>query len=161
MYGPVLAPEESARLCAPAFYSRLFGGDGRYAPASMFLVGRRAAMVGALAVQGLVNHRRKVAAQREAAVWWRLHQQSGVIVTTHRLLINAREDGWLTFPFSRVSEFYPDLENWTLTMGFGSATPPLRLAGPATPGLILWTTYGILGNRWLSDPRLAPLLAYE
>jgi hypothetical protein len=158
VYGPVLWDGESALLCAPAFYSRFFGGDGEYNPSAMYVVGRPAVMIGALAAQGLINHRRRVAAEREAATRWRLHQGVEVIVTTHRLLCHTRADGWLAFPFDRVTEFYPDLQSWELTMTFGGATAPLRLAGPSTPALSLWSAYGILGRNWVTDPRLAPLL---
>jgi hypothetical protein len=158
VYGPVLAAGESAYLCAPAFYSRLIGGDGAYTPTPMFAFGPPAAMMGALAVQGFINHRRKVAAERKAATTWRFHQGVQVIATSLRLLCNTRQKGWLSFWYRQVTEFYPDLSNRMVTMGFGRSAPALRLAGPSTPALCLWSAWGILGRQWMTDPRLAPLL---
>src|SRR5262249_36874313 len=34
----------------------------------------------------------------------------------------------------------------------------MRLCGPAVPALSLWTATAVLGERWVSDPRLARLL---
>ena len=158
IYGPLLAPGESALLCTTAVYSRFVRGDGAYTPASVFAFGRPAMLVGALAVQGFVNRRRKAAAQHEAVPKWRWQQPVDVIVTTHRLLCNCCDRGWQSFWFCRVTEFYPDLEHWTLTMGFGGAMPPLRLTGPTTPALSLWSAWAVLGRQWSSDPRLAALL---
>lgn len=115
-------------------------------------------MFGALAVQGIVNHRRKVAAERKAMEQWRFHQISTVIVTTERLMCSTAPHGMVSFWFGACTEFYPDLQQWTLTLGFDS-TYPVRLSGPAAPALSLWSAYGVLGDSWVDDPRLAALLA--
>jgi hypothetical protein len=60
--------------------------------------------------------------------------------------------------FGACTEFYPDLQQWTLTLGFDT-TSPVRLHGPAAPALSLWSAYGVLGDAWVDDPRLAALLA--
>jgi hypothetical protein len=114
-------------------------------------------MLGALAVQGVVNHRRKVDAERKAAQQWRFHQTCTVIATTDRLICGTTPHGQVSFWFGACTEFYPDLQQWTLTLGFDS-TYPVRLSGPAAPALGLWSAYGILGDAWVDDPRLAPLL---
>jgi hypothetical protein len=113
-------------------------------------------MVGALAVNAAINHRRKVAARREAEVRWRDEHRVQVIATNHRLLCNT-DDGWENYWYGSVTEFYPDLDRWSMTLGFDGCAP-LRLCGPVTPALILWTATAVLGERWASDPRLARLL---
>ncbi len=158
VHGPVLEPGEDALLTADVGYSRCCGSDARYSPLPMVVAGRPAVMFGALAVQGVINHRRKVAAERKAAVQWRFHQMSNVIVTTERLLCSTVPHGLVNFWYGACSEFYPDLQNWTLTLGFDS-TYPVRFSGPATPALSLWCAYGVLGDAWSQDPRLAALVA--
>ncbi|GAB4663651.1 hypothetical protein [Mycobacterium avium] len=158
VYGPVLEPGEQALLSAEIDYSRLCGADGRYSPLPLIVAGRPAVMFGALAVQGLVNHRRKIAAAQRAATQWRWHQRCPVIVTTDRLICTTAEHGMLSFWFGTCTEFYPDLQQWTLTLGFDS-TYPVRLSGPAAPALSLWSAYGVLGESWVDDPRLAALLS--
>lgn len=157
VYGPVLEPGEQALLSAEIDYSRFCGGDGRYSPLPLVVAGRPAVMFGALAVQGVVNHRRKTAAAQRAAAQWRFHQTCPAIVTTDRLICTTAPHGMVSFWFGACTEFYPDLQQWTLTLGFDS-TYPVRLSGPAAPALSLWGAYGVLGDAWIDDPRLAPLL---
>ena len=157
IYGPVLEPGEQALLSTEIGYSRYCGTDARYSPLPLVVAGRPAVMFGALAVQGVVNHRRKVDAERKAAQQWRFHQTCTVIATTDRLICGTTPHGQVSFWFGACTEFYPDLQQWTLTLGFDS-TYPVRFSGPATPALGLWSAYGILGDAWVDDPRLAPLL---
>jgi len=157
VYGPVLEPGEQALLSAEIDYSRFCGGDGRYSPLPLVVAGRPAVMFGALAVQGVVNHRRKTAAAQRAAAQWRFHQTCPAIVTTDRLICTTAPLGMVSFWFGACTEFYPDLHQWTLTLGFDS-TYPVRLSGPVAPALSLWGAYGVLGDAWIDDPRLAPLL---
>lgn len=156
VYGPVLEPGEQALLSAEIDYSRFCGGDGSYSPLPLIVTGRPAVMLGALAVQGVVNHRRKTAAAQRAAAQWRWHETCPVIVTTDRLICTTARHGMLSFWFGTCTEFYPDLQQWTLTLGFDS-TYAVRLSGPASPALSLWSAYGILGEAWVDDPRLALL----
>lgn len=158
VYGPVLEPGEQALLSAAIDYSRFCGGDGRYSPLPLIVGGRPAVMFGALAVQGVVNHRRKAAAAQRAAARWRFHQTCAVIVTTDRLICTTAPHGLVSFWFGACTEFYPNLQRWTLTMGFDS-TCPARLSGPAAPALSLWSAYGVLGDAWVDDPRLALLVS--
>lgn len=155
-YGPVLGPDEEALLSADIDYSRFCGGDSSYSPLPLIVGGRPAVMVGALAVQGVVNRRRRTAAARRAAAQWRFHQTCPVIVTTDRLICTTAQHGMVSFWFGACTEFYPDLQHWTLTLGFDS-TYPVRLSGAAAPALSLWSAYGILGDGWVDDPRLAVL----
>ena len=156
VHGPVLEPGEQALLSAEIDYSRFCGGDGRYSPLPLIVAGRPAVMFGALALQGVVNHRRKTAAAQRAAAQWRLHQTCPVIVTTDRLICTTAPHGLVSFWFGACTEFYPDLQQWTLTLGFDS-TYPVRLSGPAAPALSLWSAYGVLGDAWVDDPRLTLL----
>lgn len=158
VYGPVLRPGEHALLSAEASYTRYCGTPAQYSPLPLLIAGRPAVMVGALAAQGIVNHRRKAAAQRRAAARWRWHQTSTMIVTTDRLLCQTTPHGRVSLWFADCSELHPDLQQWTLTLAFDS-TPPIRLTGPAAPAFSLWSSYGVLGDAWVNDPRLAPLLA--
>lgn len=157
VYGPVLEAGEQALLSAEIDYSRFCAGDGRYSPLPLIVAGRPAVMFGALAVQGVVNHRRKAAAAQRAAAQWRFHQSCPVIVTTDRLICTTAAHGMVSFWFGACTEFYPDLQQWSLTLGF-DCSHPVRLCGPAAPALSLWSAYGVLGDAWVDDPRLAALL---
>lgn len=159
VYGPVLAADERGLLQADMTYSRLYAaGDGGYQKNGMFVVARPAVMVGALAVNAAINHRRKVAARRDAEQRWRDQQQIQVTVTTYRLLCNTLDKGFESFSYGAVTEFYPDLDGWELTLAFDGNCAPLRLSGPAAPILCLWTATAVLGDRWMTDPRLAKLV---
>jgi hypothetical protein len=158
--GPVMGSGEFALLSADAAYSRLYGADSGYVPASVLVMGRPAAAFGALTIQAIINHRRKKAAARAAAVQWREQQTVGVIATTERILCNTGH-GLISAYYQTVTEFHPELESWTLTMGFGQDFAALRLQGPAAPALSLWAAKVILGDDWVYDPRLAPLLTAE
>ena len=129
VYGPVLDADEDALLSAELSYSRLYGGDGRYQKSDFFVVGRPAVMAGALALSAAINHRRKVTARREAQLRWRDQQNVQVIATTLRLLCNT-DTGWISAWYGSVTEFYPDLQSWSLTLGFDPGIAPLRLSGP-------------------------------
>lgn len=69
------------------------------------------------------------------SVQWRDHQPVSVLATNQRLLCNTGSRGWLSFWFGGVTELYPDLSSWSLTLGFEDGDP-LRLEGPATPGVV-------------------------
>lgn len=157
VYGPVLDVGESALLSTNISYSRYRGSNARYSPLPLIVGGRPAVMFGALAVQGVINHRRKTAAQRQAADQWRDHEDCSIIVTTDRLICSTITHGQLSFWFGDCNEFHPDLQQWTLTMGFDS-TYPMRLTGPAAPALSLLSACRVLGDKWQHDPRLAALL---
>jgi hypothetical protein len=157
VYGPVLEPGEHALLSTEIGYSRYCGTNARYSPLPLVVAGRPAIMFGALAVQGIVNHHRKAVAERKAIEQWRFHQTCTVIVTTERLMCSTAPHGVVSFWFGACTEFYPDLQQWALTLGFDS-TCPVLLSGSAAPALSLWSGYGVLGDAWVDDPRLALLL---
>ena len=125
-------------------YSRQYGGDGCYQKADLLIVGRPAVMAAGFAISAAVNHRRKVAARREAQVRWRDHQHVQVIATTDRLLCST-DKGWLSAWYGNVTEFYPDLQSWSVTLGFEPGVAPLRLSGPPAPMICLWAATCLLG----------------
>ncbi len=158
IYGPVLEPDESVYLQAPAQYSRLLAGDGSYRRNSTILLGSLGFTLAVLAAQGAVNHRRRRRAERDMEPAWGNHRTIPVTVTTHRLLCPSAEGRLLTFWFAYATEFYPDLHHRSVTYAFGNHCDPLRLEGPAAPAQALWSAVEILGPSWSDDPRFAPLL---
>ena len=156
--GIVLGHNEHPLLEATAHYARLYGGDGTYYRTSTFAFGSPGFVVGALAASAIGNNARKRAAEQSSQVTWREHQQVPVLVTDQRVLCRTPTRGWLSFWFSGVSEFYPDLHNWAVTLVFTDGVP-LQLTGPSTPALSLWFARGILGPSWTEDPRLAALFS--
>ncbi|MCZ0730658.1 hypothetical protein [Mycolicibacterium iranicum] len=158
VFGPVLDHDECVYFSATAQYARLYGGDGSYTTNGFVAFGRPAVMAGALAASAYVNHRRKVAARREAVSRWRDQQQSMVIGTSSRLMVNTVEHGWLSFYYSAVNEYAPDLPRWALTLGFGSQCVPMQLVGPCVPAAAVLVSVALDPQRWWRDPRLGPLL---
>lgn len=155
IYGPLLNTGESGRLMVNLTYSRLYGVNATYTRSNLFAFGSIPFMVGAYGVNAMMNQSRKTAAQQQAAVQWRETQIASVVVTTERLLCGTAS-GWQYFPLAAVTEFFPDLDSWSVTLGFGQA-PALRLAGLAAPAVAVWCAHSLLGPRWFDDPRLARL----
>lgn len=158
IYGPLLEPDESVYVQAPAHYSRLLAGDGSYRRSSAILLGNLGFTLAVMAAQGTLNHRRRRQARRDQTPAWHHHRTTTVTVTTHRLLCPATDGRQLTFWFAYATEFYPDLAERCVTYAFGDDCAPLRLQGPATPAIALWSAVEIIGPAWSEDPRLAPLL---
>lgn len=160
VHGPVLDQREDGLLEADIAYSRLYAcGDGSYHRNDFLVVGRPAVMVGALAANAVIHHRRKVAARRQAELRWRDTQAARVWLTTERLICNSPGHGLVSLYHGAITEFHPDLDSWTLTLGFGDDCAPARLTGLAAPAISLWVATAVLGERWARDPRLARLLA--
>ncbi len=159
VHGPVLSRGESAVVGAEVSYSRLYGGEQDWVPRDPVVLGRPSVMVVAAAIGAVVNHQRRAAARRDAAVRWRDGQSAvAAWATTHRILCNTAR-GLMSFHYGAVREFYPDPQRWSLVLGFDPEVAPVRLTGPAAPMLALWAAVGVLGDRWSSDPRLSPLLS--
>jgi len=157
VFGPVLEPGEHALLSADIGYSRRYGSDAQYEAAPLVLLGKPATMVGALAIRGMINRRRKKTAEAQAAVGWREHETASVIVTTLRLICTLSY-GQVSIWHDTVAAIYPDLQQSELTLGFEDSYPPIRLSGPPAPALSLWSARFVLGpDRWHKDPRLAAL----
>ena len=133
VYGPVLEPGEHALLSTEIGYSRYCGSNARYSPLPLIVAGRPAVMFGALAVQGVVNHRRKVAAERKAAEQWRFHQTCAVIVTTDRLICSTAPHGQVEFLVRGMHRVLPGLTavdiDTGLRLDISGATHRARRAG--------------------------------
>lgn len=157
MFGPVLDHDEHGLLEADLSLSWLYGGDGQYRRSDYFVLARPAVMVGAMAVNAAINHRRKAAARRDSQPRWRDEQPAHTWTTTHRLIWEG-PTGLEHLWYGDITGFYPDLSRWTLTLDTGDSRPPMRLVGPAVPLVSLWTATAVLGARWAQDPRLAALL---
>ncbi len=160
MYGPVFNPGERALFQGKVNYARLYGGDGTYTSTGMFVLGNPAVMLGSLAAAGIINHRRKTRARRDAALQWRDHQNGAFIVTNQRLLVHT-DRGWAPNAYGAITELYPDLENWTLTIGFGDRGAPMLLNGPPVPAIALITAAATMPDRWMHDPRLHSIVGAE
>lgn len=160
VYGPVLGPDERALLTAPAQISRLTAGDGTYQHSSTFLWGSPMFTLGVMGTQGLINRRRRQRALHDAIPAWRLHREGTVLVTDERLIIPAANGTQLlSFWFANVSEFHVDLTQRTVELAYSTAEcEPVRLHGPAVPGLALWAAVAIYGPDWINDDRLRVLL---
>lgn len=156
IYGPLMNPDEQGRVSAELTYSRLYGTTVSYRRSGFFAFGSLPIMIGAMGANELINQSRKTSAQQQAAVQWRETQPATVAVTTERLLCHVNR-GWLRFPLSSVTDFTPDLDTWSVTVGFGGQTSPVGLVGPPAPAVALWIAHALLGPGWINDPRLQRL----
>jgi hypothetical protein len=157
LYGIVLEQGETAYLQSTAHYARLYGGSGRYTHTSGLYVGKPGMVLGMMAANAAMNASRKAAARRDTQMLWRDLQEAPLIATNYRLMCHLPARGWLSFYYSAVQEFYPDPANWTVTFGFQNAEP-LRLGGLAAPTISVLTAWCVLGDRWQTEPGIAPLV---
>lgn len=158
VYGPIFDEDEQPRICTTTQVSRLLGGDGTYAHTSLLMLGNPAVTIGALAAQGVINHRRRRHARRDLMPQWRHRHAATVVVTDQRLMCSAADGTMVDFWFTAITEFYPDLATRSVVFAFGDECAPLRFDGPAAPALALWSAVGLYGPRWVDDVRLAPLV---
>jgi len=158
-HGPLLKANEVTRLSAPAYYSRLASGDGNYDRANAPFFVNPILMGGAMATQGAINRRRRRHADRDAHPTWRNHREVAVLTTNLRLMCSRPDGGYVSFWYQDLTEFYPDPDTRTLTMAFDEDhTAPLRLNGPAVPGISLWAAHALYGPAWREHPKLAALI---
>jgi hypothetical protein len=157
LYGIVLEPGETAYLQTSVHYARLYGGSGRYSTTGGIYFGRPGMVLGLMAATAAVNASKKAAARRDMQLLWRDLQEVPLIATNYRLMCHLPARGWLSFYYTAVQEFYPDPANWTLTFGFQNAEP-LRLGGLPVPTLSVLTAWTVLGDRWQTEPGIAPLV---
>ena len=163
LWGLVMAPGEVAYLEVPVFYSRFQAIEPRpVAPGrSVYYLGGGGAGSGAMlvaATTSLIVETVELGRARDAAqTRWRFHQHTRAFVTNRRLVILS-QGRWLTFSYSMVEGFYPDLERGQVTLEFTGNCEPVRLQGPAVPwiaALLCWAIHGPFGL-W-THPALAPL----
>nr|WP_313776829.1 hypothetical protein [Mycobacterium sp.] len=155
--GPVLRRGECAFFQGGVNYARMYGGDGTYTTTGLLALGSPAFMLGAFAATGIINHRRKARARRDAVVQWRDHQRAGIIATSQRLMVHT-DRGWATYAYGAITEYYPDIASSSLTMGFGGQGAPMLLAGLPVPAISVLVAAATMPDRWTQDPRLRPLL---
>ncbi len=65
----------------------------------------------------------------------------------------------VSFPRGTITEFYPNLETSTLTIGFGGQGPPLLLNGLPVGAVAVVVAAATMPDRWAQDPRLSTLFA--
>jgi len=157
VWGLVLDPGETVYLQTSAKYSRLYGGDGKYMHSGGIFATNPGMFLALNALNAAVNAQRKAAARRDMELMWRDLQDVAIIGTNHRLICNVQRHGWLSFYFNSVSEFYPEPANWMVTFAFQNSEP-LRLEGLTAPTLAVFSGWCVLGDRWSSDPGLAPVV---
>ena len=115
-------------------------------------------MMGSMAAQSIADARRNRQAGKESQPEWRLTRPAAVLSTSQRLMCNRPDGGWLSFWYQDLSEHHIDLATRTLVMAFDQdQCAPVRLQGPATPAIALWSAVGVYGDAWKDDPRLAAL----
>jgi hypothetical protein len=156
VYGPVFRPGERAFFQGSANYARMYGGDGTYNTTGLLALGSPGFMLGSLAASGIINHRRKARARRDGALVWRDHQRAGLIATSQRLMIHT-DRGWGTYAYGAITEYYPNIESSTLTIGFGDQGAPMLLAGPPVQAVAVLVAAATMPDRWAQDPRLSAL----
>lgn len=160
VYGPLLEPGEVVRLYAPATYSRLQPGRTRYRPAAAPIVAYNPIMMlGSYAAQSIINSRLERRAARDQELDWRLQRPTTVLTTSDRIMCERPDGAWISFWYQDFSDYHPDLATRTLTIAFTEGQcAPLRLTGPATPAITLWSAIAAYGSHWKDDPRLDALL---
>jgi hypothetical protein len=161
VYGPLLAPGETARLTAPAHYSRLQPGHSNdRPPAAPILAANPVMMLGSFAAQSVINTRRARSAARNQQPDWRLQRATTVITTSQRLMCDGHPaGGWTSFWYQDFADFQPDVTARTLIIGFTDGhCAPLRLTGAAVPAISLWSAHAVYGAGCKYDPRLRALL---
>ena len=160
MHGLILEPGERVRAHAPAVYSRLQRGPaadrGARAPIMAY---NPTLMLGTMAVQALAERRRNRHDAQQAQPEWRMTRPASVITTTERIMCNRPDGGWLSFWYQDLTEHHIDLPRRTLVLAFHhQQCAPVRLEGPATPAIALWSAVQVYGDAWKTDPRLTALL---
>lgn len=160
VHGLILEPGERVRTHAPAVYSRLQSGPaadrGGRAPIMAY---NPTLMLGTMAVQAIADRRRNRQDAQQAQPEWRMTRPASVITTTERIMCNRPDGGWLSFWYQDLAEHHIDLPQRTLVMAFHhNQCAPVRLQGPATPAIALWSAVQVYGEAWKTDPRLAALL---
>ena len=159
VHGLLLEPGEQVRNHASAHYSRLQSGPaahhGGRAPIMAY---NPMLMLGTMAAQAALDGRRNRQAAKQSQPEWRLTRPASVLTTTARIMCNRPDGGWMSFWYQDLAEHHIDLPTRTLVMAFNhDQCAPVRLQGPATPVIALWSAVQIYGDSWKADPRLTAL----
>ncbi|MCB1290780.1 MAG: hypothetical protein KDB45_04520 [Mycobacterium sp.] len=160
MHGLLLEPGELVRTHATAHYSRLQRGPAaQHGGRAPIMAYNPMLMMGTMAAQAIADRRRNRQDAKQSQPEWRLERNASVLTTTQRIMCNRPDGGWLSFWYQDLAEHHIDLPTRTLVMAFNhDQCAPLRLQGPATPAIALWSAVQVYGDAWKTDPRLAPLL---
>ncbi|WP_220271027.1 hypothetical protein, partial [Tsukamurella tyrosinosolvens] len=105
-------------------------GDGSWSVPGYAVAGNTSMVLGAAVGHRIAISRARAQAAEAAQVRWREHQTVQFVATDLRVLCHVFDRGWLDFWYGGITEFYPDLENWSMTLGFTGEACPLRLEGP-------------------------------
>lgn len=159
VHGLLLQPGEAVRNHATAHYSRLQRGPATdHRDRAPIMAYNPMLMMGTMAAQAVADARRNRQAAKQSQPEWRHTRPATVITTTERIMCNRPDGGWLSFWYQDLAEHHIDLPARTLVMAFNhDQCAPLRLQGPATPAIALWSAVQVYGDAWRTDPRLAAL----
>jgi len=151
----VLRPGETAHLALPLQYSRLTSaGDGSYSHMTAF--GTGSIGIGVMAGSMIGNSRRRAAAAAAAQRCWREHQVVRATVTDQRIICPTQH-GHLSFYWSAVTAFFPDVPGCAVILEFDGAVP-LRLAGRGAELLAVYATRQLRpAHEFNTSPSLAQL----
>lgn len=160
MHGLLLEPGELVRHHATAHYSRLQRGPAaQHRGRAPIMAYNPMLMMGTMAAQAIADRRRNQQDAKQSQPEWRLTRPASVLTTTQRIMCNRPDGGWLSFWYHDLAEHHIDLPTRTLVMAFNhDQCAPVRLQGPATPAIALWSAVQVYGGAWKTDPRLAALL---
>ncbi|WP_309131312.1 hypothetical protein [Brevibacterium sp.] len=132
-----LEPGETIHHVFRAKYARFYGMNVTYQTGGVFAMGSPLFVAGALIGSAIGNANARTNAQRTAAQQWREIQYVDVFATDRRFIIPVG-GRTLSFYYSAVVAFYPELEAMTLTLDFGDQTEPLQLFSPSvSPAAVL------------------------
>lgn len=113
-----------------AKYARYYGMDVSYQTGGVFAMGSPLFVTGALIGSAIGNANTRSRAQQMAAAQWREIQYVDVFVTDRRFIIPVG-GRTLSFYYSGVVAYFPELEAMTLTLDYGDQTQPMQLFSPS------------------------------
>jgi hypothetical protein len=97
---------------------------------------------------------------RPFAQWGDRHS-AAVVGTTHRLLVNHRLRGWMSFWFAELKVLEPALDDvpWCVDLAWRHDDAPLRLSGTTAPLVAVHVAAYTDWSGWTHLPALQPLLS--
>jgi hypothetical protein len=115
-------------------------------------------IAGAFAANAARNAHARRQAQRRSVPQWREHAPARVVLTGRQTMCQVG-GAWLSFPFTSVIEFQPDLRNAACITTFDGAEPML-LMGPSAAYYAVMLAFLLYGREHFTGlPELAPLVA--
>lgn len=138
-------------------YSRHYGAEVQYSQSTV-AAGTGPFLLLTLLASGVANASARKRAAMLAASQWRDFQNVRCLISTHRILCNVADVGWLSFWYSGINVFYPNPEQHELTLEFGDGVAALKLQGPhinVASVLTIASTQGVEGLQ--RHPEIAKL----